>query len=985
MARPRAIAAPGTTATKITRCLIPQSNTRTSPGGDCRPPRPARQLWRRHSLWNRLRRLPRQRRAQGLAARPQGGDGGGLDAAVAAHRLGPGQQFAGRGGRRAGQRQGHVVLVVADQLPLGAAFRAAAEDVPGRAAQAAQPRQPGQGAQQPGAEAALARPAGGRIGASDERRRQLHAELEVALEQGVDAGAEGRVGVETRHLVLVLDRQQLVVVARHALRQQWRRAAHAGDEAAVAHRVGFVLVGGEVGGAAFDQFVEGLRRRDRRRRPGVAFDAGLIVGGQAAPAEGLQVHGDGRAVELDGPLQRRARDRHQALLPGVAEQQQVGADDVAEQAPGQRRGIDEVGGAAGRGVDRLLHLLQRKLPVGIAGEFGGRRLGAVDGGAAAPGRHLDQGVAAGGDDHVAADQRVGLAGGDAYGMKAARLVGDAHVREDGAALLRQAGHVEHRDALAVDVGGHADQRPEGDDAAAADAVDQDVVGLGGAGQGRLGWLGEAGAGGVQPLAAAQPAALDQDEGGTEAVGAGVVLVAGRLVDGALAAVFGLDRNDGQAVRLHAAVAAAFADALVDEKAARRIGVSAALAPAALLGGAGLVVDQRRDAGLPAQFALDQVEFVAMTYGYAGRQVADLVGALGAVVDHDDPPDALGRQLPGQLRHAQRAVERLAAGHGDGIVVEDLVGHPRPYVISIRARRAAVARRRNRAIHIRAQRAPVTPSPGEGAGGWAHTLPGGKRLRFPSLGEGAGGRAVECSHGGADGEQSGVEVGAVAEVDEDVAALGERRLAEPGDALAAHVRDGSGVAVHPDGHVVAADAGHRLAALGDAGRAVVWAAGAEIGDAADRHDGAGRGLLAGLDQRQPLADPRRGEIAADAVGDDAGDARRRQLRSRRQQPVAVRQRPFALLVELADDPRPHVLAPVVEFLLQLVLDELALLLDDQDFLQARGEVAHAVGFERPDHAGLVEAGADLRRQVVVDAEIVEGLAHVEIALAAGDDA
>ena len=48
--------------------------------------------------------------------------------------------------------------------------------------------------------------------------------------------------------------------------------------------------------------------------------------------------------------------------------------------------------------------------------------------------------------------------------------------------------------------------------------------------------------------------------------------------------------------LHAAIAAALADQLVDDDALVGIGKGAALAAAALLGGAGLVVDQHRDAG-----------------------------------------------------------------------------------------------------------------------------------------------------------------------------------------------------------------------------------------------------------------------------------------------------------------------------------------------------------------------------------------------------
>ena len=45
----------------------------------------------------------------------------------------------------------------------------------------------------------------------------------------------------------------------------------------------------------------------------------------------------------------------------------------------------------------------------------------------------------------------------------------------------------------------------------------------------------------------------------------------------------------------------------------RVGKAAALAAAALLGGAGLVVDDRGDAGDLAQLALHRVELVAVTH------------------------------------------------------------------------------------------------------------------------------------------------------------------------------------------------------------------------------------------------------------------------------------------------------------------------------------------------------------------------------------
>src|SRR3712207_9504906 len=81
------------------------------------------------------------------------------------------------------------------------------------------------------------------------------------------------------------------------------------------------------------------------------------------------------------------------------------------------------------------------------------------------------------------------------------------------------------------------------------------------------------------------------------------------------------------------------------------------------------------------------------------------------------------------------------------------------------------------------------------------------------------------------------------------------------------------------------------------------------------------------------------------------------------------------VVLAGDARAHVLAPVVELLLELVLDDLALLLDDQDLFQALGEVPHALGVQRPGHADLEDAQPDLGGERLVDAERVERLADV----------
>src|SRR5205814_9826246 len=88
---------------------------------------------------------------------------------------------------------------------------------------------------------------------------------------------------------------------------------------------------------------------------------------------------------------------------------------------------------------------------------------------------------------------------------------------------------------------------------------------------------------------AQLAAVDGDEARAETLDTGKVLVAVGLVDAALAAEFGFQRLHRDAVRNLRAVAAAFADALVDEDPLGRIGVESALAATALFGGAGLVV------------------------------------------------------------------------------------------------------------------------------------------------------------------------------------------------------------------------------------------------------------------------------------------------------------------------------------------------------------------------------------------------------------
>src|SRR5690606_24784553 len=139
----------------------------------------------------------------------------------------------------------------------------------------------------------------------------------------------------------------------------------------------------------------------------------------------------------------------------------------------------------------------------------------------------------------------------------------------------------------------------------------------------------------------------------------------------------------QAVRFFGAVAATFADGVVDKHAAGRVGVGTALAAAAFFGGAGLVVDQNGGAFNVAQLALYAIELVAMVNGrVAGkRHTLELLGLVG---DDHNFAHPFGVHLRNQVGNPQGAVDGLAAGHGDGVVVQDLVGdvharrHGRPY-------------------------------------------------------------------------------------------------------------------------------------------------------------------------------------------------------------------------------------------------------------------------------------------------------------------
>ena len=151
------------------------------------------------------------------------------------------------------------------------------------------------------------------------------------------------------------------------------------------------------------------------------------------------------------------------------------------------------------------------------------------------------------------------------------------------------------------------------------------------------------------------------------------MVAARLVDTRLAPVLGVDRLNGEAARLLAAVAAALAHALVDDDAVGGRRRLAALARAAQLRRALLVVDQHGHTLDGRQFGLRRGQIAALAQLGTLSQ-ADALVAPGVLGGHDDPPDTLQLEQAGQLGHRHPTLQILAPGHRHGAVGEQLVGH-----------------------------------------------------------------------------------------------------------------------------------------------------------------------------------------------------------------------------------------------------------------------------------------------------------------------
>ena len=139
-----------------------------------------------------------------------------------------------------------------------------------------------------------------------------------------------------------------------------------------------------------------------------------VVAGEAAPLERALVGFDRRAVQLDRAEERGARYRNDAHLVRVAQQEDVGAERVPEKVGDDARGVEE---ARGAGADQVAHAFLHRGPrrrkVRVLDEGDRRHAVGVDDRARDAFLHAGEDRVLGGDEEVAADDRVRLAGGDA--------------------------------------------------------------------------------------------------------------------------------------------------------------------------------------------------------------------------------------------------------------------------------------------------------------------------------------------------------------------------------------------------------------------------------------------------------------------------------------------------------------------------------------------------------------------------------------------
>ena len=102
-------------------------------------------------------------------------------------------------------------------------------------------------------------------------------------------------------------------------------------------------------------------------------------------------------------------------------------------------------------------------------------------------------------------------------------------------------------------------------------------------------------------------------------------------------------------------------------------------------------------------------------------------------------------------------------------------------------------------------------------------------------------------------------------------------------------------------------------------------------------------------------------------------------------TAARIAPLAGVIKLADHTWAHIIAPVIEFFLELIFKQLTFFFDDENFFQTGRKRARAFGFEWPAHAHFIQTQANITRNRFVDTQIFQRLTRVEIGFTRGHDA
>jgi len=195
------------------------------------------------------------------------------------------------------------------------------------------------------------------------------------------------------------------------------------------------------------------------------------------------------------------------------------------------------------------------------------------------------------------------------------------------------------------------------------------------------------------------------------------------------------------------ITATLAHQRIDEHPAGRGGHFAPLAAAAFFGGADLVIDQSGHPLGGAQLLLHGGQILARAQGDAGGKPRHAAVPAEIVRHHDDPRHTFIRQLAGDLRHGKSVFRMLAAGHGNRVVIQQLVGNIEPH-----------------------------------------------------------------RHGGANGEQAGMVIGAIAQIRENMGHVGKGGDSGPAHALSAHMASQAGMGISETRHIVATNPGQGVRAF-----------------------------------------------------------------------------------------------------------------------------------------------------------------------------